>query len=107
MARTIEELVLQRFERERTQQYFLYVKNVCLEASRSRQEAADELHASVAGCMPDGPWCNAIAGCTAAVKHVLEEATVHGAVAVLLQRSAAKHQDWYEAAVTRFEGLSV
>ncbi|WIA43723.1 hypothetical protein OEZ86_010149 [Tetradesmus obliquus] len=27
MARTIEELVLQRFERERTQQYFLYVKN--------------------------------------------------------------------------------
>jgi hypothetical protein len=57
--------------------------------------------------MADGPWCNAIAGCTAAVKHVLEEAAVHGAVAVLLQRSAAKHQDWYEAAVTRFEGLSV
>jgi hypothetical protein len=26
MARTIEELVLQRFERERTQQYFLYVQ---------------------------------------------------------------------------------
>jgi hypothetical protein len=102
-ARTIEELVMQRFERERTQQYFLHVKGVFMEASRVRQEAADELHASVAGSMPQVN----LAGSTAAVKHVLQEAAVHGALAVLLERSAAKHQAWFDAAAAAFEGLSV
>jgi hypothetical protein len=103
MARTIEELVLQRFERERTQQYFLYVKNVCTEASCAQQEAADELRASVAGKLQHGN----LAGCTSPVKHALEEADVHGALAVLLERNAAQHQVWYEAAVAKFEGLGV
>jgi hypothetical protein len=102
-ARTIEELVMQRFERERTLQYFLHVNNVCTEASRAQQEAADELHASVAGSLPEVN----LAGSTAAVKHVLQDAAAHGALAVLLQRSAAKHQAWFEAAAAVFEGLTV
>jgi hypothetical protein len=102
-ARTIEELVMQSFERERTQQYFLYVRNVCMKASSARQEAADELHASVAGCLSQGN----VAGSTAEVKHVLQEAAVHGALAVLLKRSAAKHQAWYEAATAEFRKLAV
>ncbi|KAF6255126.1 hypothetical protein COO60DRAFT_1641828 [Scenedesmus sp. NREL 46B-D3] len=100
-ARTIEELVMQRFERERTQQHFMYVKNVCLEASRAQQQAADELHMSVAGCVPQGN----LVGCTSAVKHVLLEAARHGALAVLLERSAARHQAWCEAAAAEFQKL--
>jgi hypothetical protein len=98
MARTIEELVLQRFERERMQQYFLYVKNVCTEASCAQQEAADE-RASVAGKQQHGN----LAGCTSPVKHALEEADVHGALAVLL--SATLHSTKFGMKQQSLRGL--
>lgn len=94
---------MQRFERERTQQYFLHVRNACAEASSARKAAADELHADVAGSLQQGD----LAGSTAAVKHALEEAAMHGALAVLLERSAAKHQAWYDVAVAEFQKLAV
>lgn len=101
-ARTIEELVMQRFERERTKQYFLHVSRVCMEASQAQQQAAEELQASVAESVAqDRP-----PGCTAAVKDGLQQSAVHGALAVLLRRNAEKHQLWHEQATECFARLT-
>lgn len=94
---------MQCYERERTQQYFLYVKGACSQASQAQRAAAAELQASAAERMGQAM----APGCTAAVKHVLQEAAVHGARAVLLERSAAQHQRWYDQAVTAFASLTV
>lgn len=91
---------MQRFERERTQQYFLYVAGACSAAGQAQQEAADELHADAMAQHERG-------GSTTALKHVLEAAAMHGALAVLLKRNAAKHKRWYEQAVASFQGLTV
>jgi hypothetical protein len=100
-ARTIEELMMQRFERERAKQYFLHVSRVCKEASQVQQEAAEELQASVEESITvDGP------GCTSALKHVLQQSAMHGALAVLLSRNAAKHQQWYQQALDSFAKLT-
>jgi hypothetical protein len=101
-ARTIEELVMQRFERQRARQYFLHVSCICLEASAAQQEAAHVLAASAAANVALG----GLAGCTAALTDELQKSAEHGALAVLLRRNAAKHQRWYEQATESFGRLT-
>lgn len=103
-ARTIEELVMQHFERERTKQYFAHVRDVCSAASTSRHAIAEGLLVEATEQLPTefDSWV----GYTASVLPRLQQHNILSAEAVLLRRVAEQHQEWYDAAVRRFAILS-
>lgn len=101
-ARTIEELVMQRFERARTKQYLLHMRDLCRQAGLARQLAADQLDLEASAHVQAGD----LRGCTTTVKEQLHKACVNRAQAVLLERSAVQFEQWFEQAVASLSGLS-